>query len=84
MFLDSKDRIIVTLDDKLTWSAEQQAVNYTVIQLDKKLQKTLPVSIKTDIENVMVSSFKTGNICGMVKGTSSLIQLLFLPRIMII
>jgi len=70
IFLDSKDRIIVTLDDKLTWSAEQQAVDYTVIQLDKKLQKALPVSVKADIENVMVSDFKTGNICGIVKGTS--------------
>jgi aminopeptidase YwaD len=69
IFLDSKDHIIVTLDDKLTWSAEQQEVDYTVIQLDKKLQKALPVSVKADIENVMVSDFKTGNICGIVKGT---------------
>ena len=69
-FVDPVNRIIVVLQDKLTWSAEQKAQDYTVIELDRKLQKTLPVSIKVDIENKMISNFKTGNICGIVKGTS--------------
>ena len=69
-FIDTVNRIIVELDDKLTWSAEQKAVDYTVIDLDKKLQKTLPVSIKVNIENKFINDFKTGNICGIVKGTS--------------
>jgi aminopeptidase YwaD len=69
-FVDPVNRIIVVLEDKLTWSAEQKVLDYTVIELDKKLQKTLPVSIKVDIENAMISNFKTGNICGIVKGTS--------------
>lgn len=67
-FVDPVNRVIVTLENKLTWSAEQKAQDYTVINLDKKLQKTLPVSIKINIENEMVSDFKTGNICGIVKG----------------
>jgi len=69
-FVDPVNRIIVVLEDKLTWSAEQKALDYTVIELDKKLQKTLPATIKINIENKFIPDFKTGNICGIVKGTS--------------
>ncbi|MBD1362872.1 M28 family peptidase [Mucilaginibacter sp. ZT4R22] len=69
-FIDQANRIIVTLENKLTWSAEQTVLDYTVIQLDKKLQNTLPQTIKVDIENKFNPNFKTGNICGVVKGTS--------------
>jgi aminopeptidase YwaD len=69
-FIDQVNRIIVTLENKLTWSAEQKVLDYTVIQLDKKLQTTLPQTIKVDIENKFNPNFKTGNICGVVKGTS--------------
>ncbi|MEO7214471.1 M20/M25/M40 family metallo-hydrolase [Mucilaginibacter sp.] len=68
-FIDQANRIIVTLENKLTWSSEQTMLDYTVIQLDKKLQTTLPQTIKADIENKFNPSFKTGNICGVVKGT---------------
>jgi hypothetical protein len=69
-FIDHKNRIVVVLEDKLTWSAEQKVLDYTVIYLDKKLQKTLPATLKVNIENEMVPEFKTGNVCGIVKGTS--------------
>jgi aminopeptidase YwaD len=69
-FIDQANRIIVTLENKLTWSAEQKVLDYTAIQLDKKLQTTLPQTIKVDIENKFDPNFKTGNICGVVKGTS--------------
>jgi Zn-dependent M28 family amino/carboxypeptidase len=39
------------------------------VELDKKFQKSLPSTIKVNIENEMVNDFKTGNICGIVKGT---------------
>jgi aminopeptidase YwaD len=69
-FIDQANRIIVTLENKLTWSAEQKVLDYTIIQLDKKLQTTLSQTIKVDIENKFNPNFKTGNICGVVKGTS--------------
>ncbi|HEY4327156.1 MAG TPA: M28 family peptidase [Mucilaginibacter sp.] len=69
-FVDQANRVMVVLQDKLTWSTEQKLLNFTAIQLDKKLQKTLPATIKVNIENEMVSHFKTGNVCGIVKGTS--------------
>lgn len=69
-FVDRVNRVVVELDDKLTWSAEQKVLDFTVIKLDRKLQKTLPVTIKLNIENEFVNDFKTANICGIVKGTS--------------
>ena len=69
-FVDQAHRIVVSLESKLTWSAEQTVLDYTVIQLDKSLQKNLPATIKVDIENTFVPNFKTGNICGEVRGTS--------------
>jgi len=69
-FIDPKNRILVVLQDKLTWSAEQKALDYTLIQLDKKLQKTTPATLKVDIENEFISDFKTANVCGIVKGTA--------------
>lgn len=68
-FVDRTNRVLVVLEDKLTWSAEQKVLDYTIIELDKKLQKALPATIKMDIENSMVNKFETGNICGVVKGT---------------
>jgi len=70
VFIDRDNRVMVVLEDKLTWSAEQKAVDYTVIEVDKKLQKTRPETIKLDIESKLVNDFKTGNICGVVKGTA--------------
>jgi hypothetical protein len=69
-FVDTVNRIVVSLENKLTWSAEQKVLNFTVIQLDKKLQKTLPQTIKVNIENQFINDFKTANICGIVKGAS--------------
>ncbi|AYL96284.1 M28 family metallopeptidase [Mucilaginibacter celer] len=69
-FIDQQNRIIVSLENKLTWSAEGQALDYTVIQVDKKALKEVPVAIKVDIENKLVPDFKTANICAIVKGTS--------------
>jgi len=69
-FIEPVNRIVVVLEDKLTWSAEQKVTDFTLISLDKKLQKTIPATIRVDIENQLVNDFKTGNICGIVKGTS--------------
>lgn len=69
-FQDDENRIVVQLEDKLTWSAEQRELNFTVIQLDKKLMQGTPKTIKVNIESKFISNFKTGNICGMIKGTT--------------
>ncbi|HZY37712.1 MAG TPA: M28 family peptidase [Mucilaginibacter sp.] len=68
-FIEPVNRIMVTLEKKLTWSAEQKALDFTLIQLDKNLQKTTPASISVNIENELISRYKTANVCGIVKGT---------------
>lgn len=68
-FVDVKNRVIVSLTDKLTWSAAPEVQDYTAIQLDKKNYTAIPSSIKLNIENKLVTDFKAANIAGMVKGT---------------
>lgn len=68
-FINPQKHLVISLEDKLTCSAEQKAADYTLIQLDKRLQKTLPKSFRIHIENVYDPDFKTENICGEVKGT---------------
>jgi len=68
-FIDPLNRIVVTLEKKLTWDVAGKAEDYTGIQIDKKVLKQAPTSIKVNIENKVIDNFKTGNICGIVKGT---------------
>jgi aminopeptidase YwaD len=68
-FIDVKDGVVVVLEKKLTFSAEQKVADYTGIILDKNLQKEVPATIKANIENEFIPNFKAANICGIVKGT---------------
>jgi aminopeptidase YwaD len=69
-FIDADNRIILSLQNKLTWSVAQEVADYTAIQVDKKVLKEHPSAISVNIENKFISNFKTGNLCAMVKGTS--------------
>jgi len=69
-FIDYDKRIIINLQDKLTWSVEQQVADYTLIQIDKKRFTGTPATYKVNIENKFINDFKTANICGMVRGTA--------------
>ena len=69
-FIDAKNRVIITLTDKLTWDVDQAAADYTAVDLLKSAVKDQPSSININVENKLVESFKTGNICGMVRGTA--------------
>lgn len=68
-FIDLKNRVVVELQDKLTWSVEQGAADFTLVQVDRKALKGVPASISIDEENKLVEGFKANNICGVVKGT---------------
>jgi len=68
-FIDAADKIIVTLENKLTWDASRKEENYTIIQLDKKRFLEIPTSIKVNIENKFIKKFDAVNICAMVPGT---------------
>jgi len=68
-FVDVEHRIMVTVEKKLTWDVAPKAKDYTGIEVDKKVIKDEPKTIEINIENKVISDFKTGNICGIVKGT---------------
>ena len=68
-FINRQSRLIVKLEDKLTWSVAPEEADFTVIQVDKKLLGEFPESFKVNIENNLVKNFKAANVCGMVKGT---------------
>jgi aminopeptidase YwaD len=68
-FMDAQNRIIVSLQNKLTWSVAQEVGDYTLIQVDKKALNAIPTNISANIENKFISNFKAANICGIVEGT---------------
>lgn len=68
-YIDTINRIIVSLKDKLTWSVAGEQADYTLIEVDKKAFTRKPAAIVANIENKLVSNFQASNICGWVKGT---------------
>jgi hypothetical protein len=68
-FVDAANRIVVSLEDKLTWSVAGDQGDYTVVQVDKKAISATPAAIKADIDSKMVPAFGASNVCGWVKGT---------------
>lgn len=69
-FLAASNRILVTLEDKLTWSVSQKVNDYTQIFVKKSALNETPKTINVDIENAFVPDFRASNICGIVKGTA--------------
>lgn len=69
-FVDTVNKILVVFEKKLTWSVEAKALPYTVIELDRNKVNVIPQTIKANIENKEIASFKTANICSIVKGTA--------------
>lgn len=68
-FLAASSRILVTVEDKLTWSVAQNVNDYTQILVKKSALKTTPQTIDVAIENTFIPAFAAANVCAMVKGT---------------
>lgn len=68
-YIDTINRIIVSLKDKLTWSVAGEQADYTLIEADKKAFTKTPEVIVGNIENNLLKNFKAANVCGWVKGT---------------
>ena len=69
-FMNQKDRLIFKLENKLTWSVAPEAVDFSIVQLDRN-SVSLPLSsYKVNIENKFEKKFKANNICAIVKGTA--------------
>lgn len=68
-FVNAEHRIIVSIENKLTWSVASEPQDYTTIQILRKTLKDKPASFNINIENKFIKDFKTSNVCGIVKGT---------------
>ena len=66
----AKDKgLILSLEDKLTWSVAQKTDDYTLLQINKKSLSCIPETVDLNIENTFIPQFNASNICGIVKGT---------------
>jgi aminopeptidase YwaD len=68
-FFNTEKKIMVSLENKLTWSVADRAEDYTSIILNKKSFAEKPSSISVAIENKFNKNFSATNVCGLVKGT---------------
>jgi hypothetical protein len=77
-FVNQKDKLIFILENKLTWSVSQEAVDFTLVQLDKKSVSPPLSSYKVNIENKLEKKFKANNICAIVKGNAKPDSVIFI------
>ncbi len=68
-YVDQKNRVLLTLNDKLTMTVSPSVLDYTLIEVNKKAIMPNPFTYKINIENSFVKKFNAVNVCGMVKGT---------------
>lgn len=68
-YIDDRNKIIVKLEKKLTWSVASEVADYTLIQVDKANLAAEPKKITAIIDNKLIHDFKAANVYGLVKGT---------------
>lgn len=68
-FINADNAILVSLENKLTWSVSTKVSDYTAVLIDKASLQERPSSVKVNIENKLIPDFKTSNVIGIVKGT---------------
>lgn len=68
-FISAESTVVVSLENKLTWSVASKAEEYTGIQVLRSSIKEKPSSFKVNIENKVLNHFTTANICALVPGT---------------
>ena len=68
-FIDTNNKVLLLIKDKLIWSVAPEAKDYVIIIADKKSIPANPSSIEFNITNKTINDFKAFNICGIVRGT---------------
>jgi hypothetical protein len=69
-YVDPENRVIISLEEKLTWSVEQKVADYTAIAVNRSILKNQPASYKINIENKFLAKFIASNVSAFVMGTS--------------
>lgn len=68
-FINTEEKFILRLQDKLTMDLSMEEANYTVVDVDRKSLQGNPGSFKVDIDNKFITQFKAANVCAIVRGT---------------
>lgn len=69
-YLSKSGQIAISLQPKLTWSVSQQALDYTIVEVNKN-SVSLPLShIELNITNELVPNFTAANVGAVIKGTT--------------
>ena len=68
-FISKKDNLVVSLEEKLTWSVAPGPAGYSSVEVLKSALTEEPKKIELKLENNPIRSFRAANVCGMVKGT---------------
>jgi aminopeptidase YwaD len=66
----AKQRVLLSLQNKLTWSVAPKAGDYTAVLINKNNLDSKPERLDLNIENLYIPEFKASNICGFIKGSS--------------
>jgi len=69
-YIDLANRIIVSLENKLTWSVSGEEADYTLVEVNKNSLGEMPVTVTADIDSKLVQNFKANNVCAWIKGTA--------------
>lgn len=69
-YVGKSRKVVLGLQNKLTWSVAQKAVDYTIIEVNQKVRPAAPVMIEADITNELLPNFTAANVTAMVKGTA--------------
>ena len=68
-FVDGLQKLILTVQPKLTWSVATKVEDFTEILIKKGVIEQKPQSFEANIENQFIPNFKAVNIYASVKGT---------------
>lgn len=77
-FINRKEKFIVKLEDKLTWTVAPEEAPYSMVLVYKNAVKANPSAFEANIENKFISNFKTANVCGIVKGIEKPDSIIFI------
>jgi len=69
-FVARSQRLMLIMQDKLTWGVSDKAEDYTAVLINKKALSASPQTVDINIQNDFLPDFKTSNICGIVRGAT--------------
>lgn len=68
-YLNEEYRLLLTLEEKLTFSIAKEQADYTQVLIRSTALNQTPHTVSLTLDNALIPEFRAANICAMVKGT---------------